>query len=65
MTIVDQPVYGLLTNGSNFAFLKLAYHNQIPTYSLSDEFILRNRDNGLYPVLQILKYFAQIFSAKP
>lgn len=63
--LVDQPVYGLLTNGSNFAFLKLAYHNQIPTYSLSDEFILRNRDNGLYPVLQILKYFAQIFSAKP
>ncbi|MEB3174838.1 MAG: restriction endonuclease subunit R [Cyanobacteriota bacterium] len=58
----NQPIYGLLTNGSNFAFLKLAYDNDVPIYSLSDEFILHNRENGLYKVLQILKYFAQAFS---
>lgn len=59
-----QPIYGLLTNGSNFAFLKLAHHNQILTYGLSDEFIIHNRDNELYQVLQILKYLAQTFSVK-
>jgi len=58
----NQPIYGLLTNGSNFAFLKLAYHNQTPLYTLSDEFIIHNRENGLYKVLQILKYFAQTIS---
>ena len=42
------PIYGLLTNGSNFVFLKLAYQNNIPTYTLSDEFIIHNRENGLY-----------------
>ena len=53
-----QPIYGLLTNGSNFVFLKLAYQNNIPTYTLSDEFIIHNRENGLYSVLQILKRLA-------
>ena len=38
-----KPIYGLLTNGSNFVFLKLAYQNNIPTYTLSDEFIIHNR----------------------
>ncbi|MEB3160708.1 MAG: restriction endonuclease subunit R [Synechocystis sp.] len=60
--LAKQPIYGLLTNGSNFAFLKLAYHQQTPIYTLSDEFIIHNRDNGLYKVLQILKHFAQTFS---
>jgi hypothetical protein len=53
-----KPIYGLLTNGSNFVFLKLAYQNNIPTYTLSDEFIIHNRENGLYSVLQILKRLA-------
>lgn len=52
------PTYGMLTNGSNFAFLKLVSHTDGFTYAMSDEFNLRNRDNGLYTVLQILKRLA-------
>ncbi len=55
------PTYGLLTNGANFAFLKLIPHSEGFTYAASDEFNLRNRENGLYPVLQILKRLANPF----
>jgi len=53
-----QPRYGMLTNGANFLFLKLIPQAAGFLYACSDEFSLRNHDNGLYPVLQILKFFA-------
>ncbi|MDB9313933.1 restriction endonuclease subunit R [Spirulina sp. CS-785/01] len=55
------PTYGLLTNGGNFTFLKLMSHAEGFTYAISDEFNLRNRQNGCYPVLQILKRLANQF----
>jgi hypothetical protein len=57
----DKPVYGLLTNGSHFMFLKLIKSN-IPMYALSDEFSLLRRENELYKVLQILKKLSQVLS---
>ncbi|TVQ63885.1 MAG: restriction endonuclease subunit R [Spirulina sp. DLM2.Bin59] len=53
-----QPRYGMLTNGANFLFIKLIPQPSGFLYTYSDEFSLRNHDNGLYPVLQILKAFA-------
>ncbi|NJL47698.1 MAG: restriction endonuclease subunit R [Leptolyngbyaceae cyanobacterium SM2_5_2] len=49
----EAPVYGLVTNGSNFRFIKLnlAYP---PSYALSDE-LLFDRGDDLAQVLQILK----------
>jgi hypothetical protein len=50
----DRPIYGMLTNGLYFMFLKLL-KNPINQYALSDTFVLRNQGNELYQVLQILK----------
>ena len=49
----DKPVFGLVTNGSNFRFIKLTKQDT-PQYALSDEFII-DRTNDLYIVLSILK----------
>jgi hypothetical protein len=49
----ERPVFGLVTNGSNFIFIKLL-QKDCPIYALSDEFTLR-RGNDLYTVLSILK----------
>jgi hypothetical protein len=57
----DKPVFGLLTNGSNFIFLKLIKSNK-PVYALSDEFTLLRRENELYKVLQILKKLSQVLT---
>ncbi len=48
-----KPAFGLVTNGSNFIFIKLTKQDT-PQYALSDEFTLR-RGNDLYSVLGILK----------
>ncbi len=56
--------YGLLTNGANFTFVKLIPDVNGFIYDLSDEFNLRNRQNGLYPVLQILKRLANVFTQR-
>ncbi len=50
----EKPSFGLVTNGSNFTFLKLTKQGT-PQYALSDEFSLLNRRNDLYTVLSILK----------
>jgi predicted type IV restriction endonuclease len=50
----EKPVFGLVTNGSHFLFLKLAKLNPLK-YSLSDEYTLLKRKNELYQVLKILK----------
>lgn len=47
----EKPVFGLVTNGNNFIFLKL----QQQEYALSDSFALLSRQNKLYDVVQILK----------
>ena len=49
----EKPIFGLVTNGSNFIFIKLIKQSQ-PLYALSDEFTLR-RSNDLDSVLRVLK----------
>lgn len=49
----EKPVFGLVTNGSNFIFIKLIKQDT-PKYGLSDEFTLRRGDD-LYNVLRVLK----------
>lgn len=56
-----KPLFGLVTNGSNFIFLKLV-RQEVPFYALSDEFTLR-RGNDLYTVLAILKRLGQVLIA--
>ncbi len=50
----SQPVYGLLSNGSSFRFIKLVKGNS-PQYALSKLFDVFNPGNELYDVLRILK----------
>jgi hypothetical protein len=57
----EKPVFGLLTNGSHFLFLKLT-KTDIPMYDVSDEFTLLKRKNELYEVIAILKNFSQILT---
>jgi hypothetical protein len=54
----NQPLFGLVTNGSSFVFLKLLGQDA-PRYAKSKEFIL-DQDNGLALTLQILKKLAAI-----
>jgi hypothetical protein len=51
-------VYGMITSGGSFMFLKLVKSNP-PRYGTSDIFDIRNRGNELYSVLQILKRLSQ------
>jgi hypothetical protein len=53
----SQPIYGLVTNGSNFTFLKLAF-GASPQYAQSDVFDIERGDD-LARVLQILKQLGQ------
>ncbi len=53
----DKPTYGLITNGSNFIFLKLT-NREIPQYALSRLFYILNPGNDLYNVLRVLKHLA-------
>jgi hypothetical protein len=48
--------YGLVTNGSNFVFLKLDW-GEVPRYARSREFVLENEDD-LGMVLQVMKRLA-------
>jgi hypothetical protein len=50
----ENPVFELVTNGSEFMFLKLLKQD-IPQYALSEQFTLLKRENELYKVLDILK----------
>ena len=53
-----QPLFGLVTNGNSFVFLKLVHQN-VPKYAKSKEFIL-DQDDGLALTFQILKKLAAI-----
>lgn len=55
----EKPILGMVTNGSNFRFIKLVKEDT-PKYGLSDSFDLRDRGNELYGVLSIMKRIAEI-----
>ncbi len=57
----DRPTFGLLTNGSNFRFIKLIKQDT-PQYALSYEFVI-DRANDFYEVFRILKRLAGIISS--
>lgn len=56
-----KPVFGLVTNGEDFQFIKLIKQDK-PEYALSDKLTLSRRENELYKVLSILKKLSQILS---
>ena len=56
------PTYGLVTNGSSFAFLKLT-HSPSPVYEVSDIMLLLPGRNVLGRVLQCMKQLGQQISA--
>ena len=56
----EKPIFGLVTNGSNFIFIKLIKQER-SLYALSDEFTLR-RANDLYIVSRILKQLGKLVS---
>jgi hypothetical protein len=49
-----KPIFGLVTNGPDFQFLKLVREDK-PRFSLSDRFYMASRREDLDQVLQILK----------
>lgn len=51
----ERPAFGLVTNGSEFIFIKLTKQRATPQYALSNVFSLLNRGNDLYSVLSVLK----------
>jgi len=48
------PTFGLVTNGTHFAFLKLE-RAEVPRYAVSDERSLKRSENELYQVLGVLR----------
>jgi hypothetical protein len=51
----EQPIFGMVTNGDGFLFIKLVKKPR-PVYGLSDDFSLfRQSRNELYDVLRVLK----------
>lgn len=58
----DGPTFGLVLNGSEFLFLKLA-RRESPQYATSDLFSLLNRGNDLYFVLRFLKQLRDAIAA--
>ncbi|MDV2994017.1 MAG: hypothetical protein N4J56_003671 [Chroococcidiopsis sp. SAG 2025] len=55
----QQQVFGMITSGGSFMFIKLVKGNT-PQYATSDIFDIRNRENELYSVLSILKRISQL-----
>ncbi|MEH2182835.1 restriction endonuclease subunit R [Nostoc sp.] len=55
----DKPIYGLITNGGGFIFLKLVKED-IPKYALSRLFYIFNPGNKLYTVLRVLKRLGKL-----
>jgi predicted type IV restriction endonuclease len=57
----QRSLYGLVTNGSNFVFLKLERQDK-PRYGRSREFVLEN-DGDLGTVLQVMTRLANLIGA--
>jgi len=55
----ERPVFGMITNGRNFLFLKLITQ-PVPRYAMSRLFSLVNPGNELYAVLGILKRLVKL-----
>ena len=55
-----QPVYGMITNGGSFVFLKLVQGPDAAHYVLSRIFEMRNPGNDLCPVLAVLKHLKHL-----
>jgi predicted type IV restriction endonuclease len=54
-----RPAFGLVTNGSEFRFLKLVHGQAL--YGLSELLTLQRQDNDLHPVLAVLKSLSQLY----
>ena len=53
---LDRPVYGFVTNGDNFLFIKSVRQSQSARYALSSDFSAYVRlQNELYDVLRVMK----------
>jgi len=57
----DRPTFGLLSNGSNFRFIKLVKQDT-PQYALSYEFVI-DRAQDFYEVFRIFKRIAAVVSS--
>ncbi len=57
----DRPTFALLTNGSNFRFIKLIQQDT-SQYALSYEFVI-DRANDFYEVFRVLKRLSGIISS--
>ncbi|MCU0546710.1 MAG: type I restriction endonuclease [Oscillatoriaceae cyanobacterium Prado104] len=57
----DKPTFGMLTNGSNFRFIKLI-KQETPQYALSHEFVI-DRGRDFHEVFRILKRLASLISS--
>ena len=55
----ESVVYGLISNGGRFVFVKLLRENP-PQYELSQTYSILDSGNALYEVLQILKRLAHL-----
>ena len=55
----EVPNYGLIVTGGSLIFVKLV-KTEIPQYSTSKIFSIRNPGNELFDVLRILKYLSEI-----
>jgi hypothetical protein len=53
------PLFGLLTNGNHFIFVKLI-KEETPRYGLSELFTLLRQENELYQVVVILKHLREL-----
>ena len=63
----DRPVFGLVTNGDEFRFIKLLQHPPTqPQFDLSDIFsLLPPHRSKLQQVFQVLKQICQLMSTNP
>ncbi|NEP44550.1 MAG: restriction endonuclease subunit R [Okeania sp. SIO2H7] len=59
--VPEVPTFGLLTNGSNFRFVKLQ-KGETWQYAVSKMFDVRNPGNDLYDILSILKRLGYLVS---
>ena len=55
----SHPLFGLLTNGNHFLFVKLI-KQETPRYGISELFTLWRQENDLYQVVCILKHLREL-----
>ena len=55
----EKPIYGMITNGSSFIFIKLI-QQETPQYALSRLFYIFNPGNDLYEILRVLKCLGRL-----